>query len=100
MAEPTLPRSNPPSAAGLGAPATASNETPAAVAAGNGLAWWQEGWRLFTLSPWVWIAITLSFLVILILLHLVPLIGSFASTILTPVLVAGMMAGCNATASP
>ncbi len=96
MAEPTLPPSNPPSAAGFGGPATASAGTPAPVAAGNGLAWWQEGWRLFTLSPWVWIAITLSFLVILILLHLVPLIGSFASTILTPVLVAGMMAGCNA----
>jgi uncharacterized membrane protein len=96
MAEPTLSPSNPPSAAGFGGPATASTGTPAPVAAGNGLAWWQEGWRLFTLSPWVWIAITLSFLVILILLHLVPLIGSFASTILTPVLVAGMMAGCNA----
>jgi uncharacterized membrane protein len=96
MAEPTLPRANPPSAAGFGGPATASTGTPAPVAAGNGLVWWQEGWRLFTLSPWVWIAITLAFLVILILLHLVPLIGSFASTILTPVLAAGMMAGCNA----
>lgn len=70
--------------------------SPAAVAAGNGVAWWQQGWRLFALSPWVWIAITVVFLVLLVLLHLVPLIGSFASTILAPVLAAGMMAGCNA----
>ena len=44
----------------------------------------------------MWIAITLVFLMITILASLVPLIGSFASTILTPVLAAGMMAGCRA----
>jgi uncharacterized membrane protein len=44
----------------------------------------------------VWIGITVLFLAILILLHLIPFLGSFASTILAPVLTAGIMAGCSA----
>jgi uncharacterized membrane protein len=94
MAEPTPPRSDPD--AGFPGQASVAPRSPAAVAAGNGVSWWTEGWRLFAASPWVWIAITLVFLLITILASLVPLIGSFASTILAPVLAAGMMAGCRA----
>jgi len=94
MADPTLPRSDP--NASFPSPANPTTRSPAAVAAGNGVSWWTEGWRLFVASPWIWIAITLVFLVITILASLVPLIGSFASTILTPVLAAVMMAGCRA----
>ena len=77
------------------ASATAKNP-PASVPAGNGVAWWSEGWRLFALSPWVWIGITVLFVVIVALLHFVPLLGSVASTVLSPVLAAGLMAGCRA----
>src|SRR4249920_546611 len=93
MAEPTPPRSNSTFSAGVDA---AGGLPPASVAAGNGLTWWTEGWRLFAASPWVWIAITLAFIVITILLSLIPLIGSFASTVLTPAFAAGIMAGCRA----
>jgi len=96
MADPTLPTPSPHPTAGFGGPATASAGPPASVPSGNGVAWWQEGWRLFALSPWVWIAITLVFLAVLILLHLIPFLGSFAATILSPVLTAGIMAGCSA----
>ena len=94
MVEPTLPPDDP--NAGFPAQAAAPSGSPSTVAAGNGLTWWAEGWRLFTASPWMWIAIFLAFMVITILLSLVPLIGSFASTVLAPVLAAGVMAGCNA----
>lgn len=94
MAEPTLPRLDPnPGSPGS---AIAPARSPATVAAGNGVTWWTEGWRLFKASPWIWIAITVVFLVISLLASLVPLIGGFAPTILTPVLAAGMMAGCRA----
>ena len=96
MAEPTPPSSPSAPATGFDHPVAAPARTPVAVVAGNGLAWWQEGWRLFAASPGMWIAITLVFLVLLILLHVVPLIGSFASTVLAPVLAAGMMSGCHA----
>ena len=66
------------------------------VPAGNGVTWWSEGWRYFAASPWVWIGITVAFIAIMILLGFVPFLGNFASTVLAPVLAAGMMAGCNA----
>ncbi len=77
------------------APAGAAN-APASVPSGNGVSWWREGWRLFALSPWVWIAIAVVFMVIVVCLHFVPLLGSVASTVLSPVLAAGVMAGCLA----
>ena len=47
------------------APSGADPPQPAAprsraVASGNGVAWWSEGWRLFAASPGVWIAITVA----------------------------------------
>jgi uncharacterized membrane protein len=58
--------------------------------------WWRDGWRYFAAAPWVWIGLAFAFFVILILISLVPVIGSIASTILSPVLAAGMMAACQA----
>ncbi len=87
----------PPQPVSASSAASATTKTPpASVAAGNGIAWWSEAWRLFALSPWVWIAITVIFFVIVVCLHFVPLLGSVASTVLSPVLAAGVMAGCRA----
>ena len=87
-----------PSAPGFdaGAPAPPPPTAPAAVAAGNGIAWWSEGWRLFALSPWVWIAITVMFLVIMVMLALHPDARHVATTLLSPVLAGGVLAGCRA----
>ena len=95
MADPIPPQPNPASPAGVGASAAAARAA-APRAAGNGANWWTEGWRYFTASPWVWIGMSVAFIAVMILLSLVPLLGSVASTVLAPVLVAGMMAGCQA----
>jgi len=92
MADPLAPRSD---SFGSGS-SSQPGGAPATVAAGNGLTWWTEGWRLFAASPWLWIAIVIVFVAIMIALALVPLLGSLASTVLSPVLVAGIMAGCQA----
>jgi uncharacterized membrane protein len=65
-------------------------------AAGNGVDWWRHGWRYFAAAPWMWIGLAIAFLVILILVSVIPLIGSVASTVLSPVLTAGLMAACRA----
>ena len=93
MADPTSPQSQPVSGPAFD-PSAARAAAP--KAAGNGLNWWTEGWRYFAAAPWMWIGLTIAFIVILILASIVPLIGSIASTVLTPVLAAGLMAGCNA----
>src|SRR5262245_30139956 len=65
-------------------------------AAGNGVNWWSAGWRYFAAAPWIWIALAIAFIVILALATAVPIIGSIASTVLSPVLAAGLMAACQA----
>jgi len=92
MVEP--PPSHPVPGSGFGAAAAARAAAPRA--SGHGVAWWREGWRYFAAAPWVWIGLAIAFFVILILVSIVPLIGSVASTVLSPVLVAGLMAACAA----
>jgi uncharacterized membrane protein len=92
MVEP--PPSQPVSRSGFDAAAAARAAAPRA--AGNAVEWWRAGWRYFAAAPWVWIGLAIAFFVILILISLVPLIGSVASTVLSPVLAAGLMAACEA----
>ena len=77
-------------------PSAAATRATAPKAAGNGVNWWSEGWRYFAAAPWMWIGLALSFIVILALASAVPIIGSIASTVLSPVLAAGLMAACQA----
>jgi uncharacterized membrane protein len=51
---------------------------------------------LFASAPGVWIAITLAFLVIMILLAMIPVLGTIATTLLAPVLAGGVLTGCRA----
>jgi hypothetical protein len=67
-----------------------------AVSAGRGMDWWKEGWRLFTAAPMIWIVITVLFFVIMFGLALIPFIGQIASTLLYPVLGAGILIGSRA----
>lgn len=53
--------------------------------------WLRQGWALFVANPGVWIAATVIVLVLTLALHIVPLIGSLAANLLTPVLAAGML---------
>src|SRR5437763_17214937 len=64
-----------------------------AVGAGRGAHWWSEGWRLFSAAPLMWIGITLVFFALMFALALIPFIGQIASTLLYPVLGAGIMVG-------
>ena len=64
---------------------------PKSVDAGRGLAWWTEGWALFTKNAGMWIVMGLIFMVILIVLAFIPIIGAFASCLLMPVFTASWM---------
>ncbi len=62
----------------------------------QGWAWIVEGYRYFGRSMGVWILLTVIFFAMLIGLQLIPFIGWIAATLLMPVLVGGLMAGCQA----
>lgn len=68
----------------------------ATVAAGRGVEWWSEGWRAFTASPVEWIVTMIVFAGISIGVTLIPILGQFASMLLTPILLGGIMIGCRA----
>lgn len=53
--------------------------------------WLRQGWALFVANPGVWLAATVIVLVLTLALHIVPLIGTLAANLLTPVLAAGML---------
>ena len=76
-------------------PATV-NASPAALPSGRGSTWWTEGWRLFVAAPGPWIAITVIFVVLMIMIALIPLLGTVANTLLTPVFAGGVLLGCRA----
>ena len=62
---------------------------------GRGSAWWTDGWRLFAAAPGVWIAITLSFVILMVMMAFIPLLGTIATTLLTPVFAGGVLVGCR-----
>ncbi len=66
------------------------------VGSDRGTHWISEGWRMFTAAPGVWIAVAVVMIVIQLLLNIVPVIGGLAASILAPVFLGGIMAGCAA----
>jgi|RhiMethySRZTD1v2_1073278.scaffolds.fasta_scaffold327132_1 uncharacterized membrane protein len=64
--------------------------------AGRGWEWIVEGYRYFRRSIGLWILLTVIFFAIVVAVQIVPFVGWIASTLLVPVLVGGLMAGCQA----
>ena len=70
--------------------------TGRAVDAGQGWEWIASGYRLFKRQPFLWIGILVVTFVIFFALALVPLLGSLATMLLSPVFGAGIIIGCKA----
>jgi uncharacterized membrane protein len=79
-------------------PGHSGNESPSfgvpgtRVDAGRGVSWIAEGWALFKAAPVMWIVALLILLSIQMALGMIPILGSLASMILGPVLMAGLFA--------
>ncbi|TAN48149.1 MAG: hypothetical protein EPN21_15625 [Methylococcaceae bacterium] len=65
------------------------------VKAGSTSAWFKEGFALFRLAPWIWIAQVVVFFAILIVLSLVPVLGQVAAALLSTVFVGGLQWACE-----
>jgi uncharacterized membrane protein len=61
------------------------------VQAGRGWDWIAAGWALFKKQPGMWIALVLVAFVIFFVLALIPVVGSLASFVLSPVFAAGVL---------
>jgi uncharacterized membrane protein len=66
------------------------------VPAGDGVKWIGDGWRLYTKAPLMWILALLILIVIAVVVSLVPIIGSLAFQVVTPVFYGGLVVACRA----
>ena len=66
------------------------------VAAGKGWQWIVDGYALFRKSPAMWMALTLVMGVIWVVSMIIPLLGPLLFNLFSPLLFAGLMAGCRA----
>jgi hypothetical protein len=60
------------------------------VSFGSGVRWFAEGWRLFRVSPGLWLALVFAYWMILATVSLLPVIG-FAAWVLHPAFSVGFM---------
>lgn len=67
-----------------------------AVAAGQAWQWITDGWTVFRQQPGMWIGLAVALFLFYIVLGLIPWIGQLATTILTPIIGAGLLLGCKA----
>ncbi len=61
------------------------------VDAGKGPGWYGTGWRIFMANPGMWIALTVIWAVISVVIGLVPLLGGLVSALLAPAFAGGML---------
>ena len=66
------------------------------VEAGRGWDWIAAGWELFKKQAGMWIAVVLVAFVIFFVLALIPVVGSLATFVLSPVFAAGVLVGSRA----
>lgn len=66
------------------------------VPASHGWLWIKQAFGLYKLSPFIWIALTVTLLLIGALLGMIPLIGSLIFQLIAPAFTAGLILGCHA----
>jgi len=71
--------------------ATRGSAESRTVDAGRGITWWSEAWTLFTKNAGMWIALALISCVIFVVLALLPVLGSLATSLLAPVFAGGWL---------
>jgi len=65
------------------------------VPAGNGWSWIVSAWNLFMRAPWLWVGVTVVFLIGSIVLSIIPF-GQLALTLFGPVLAGGVVSASRA----
>ena len=65
------------------------------VKARQGLQWIMSGFYLFRMAPMAWMLLCFTLILIAMTLAILPLLGQFIFTLISPVFLAGLMLGCR-----
>jgi len=71
--------------------ATVDHDSPRVVETARGTGWWRDAWTLFRRSPGAWIVLGVISIALLVLLSLIPLLGSLVASLISPALAGGWM---------
>jgi len=93
--KPPFPHAFPSAASASAAPGGPHLREPRSLDAGQALAWWSEGWKIFMTAPLVWVLIALAVGAAAWLLMMVPFFGALAVNVLVPVIAGGLALGCR-----
>lgn len=66
------------------------------VSAGHGWLWIKQAFAIFKQSPLIWMALSVSVILIGAMLGMVPFVGSLIFQLIAPAFTAGLMIGCRA----
>ncbi len=80
-------------------PASSSATDPKSVPAGHGWTWVTDAARLVMARPWLWMGVLAVFILVNLGLGMVPLLGSVATSVLSPVFGAGLFLAARAADS-
>jgi hypothetical protein len=69
---------------------------PQRLKAGQGWEWIKQGYALFMKAPLLWIVLLFICFIALVVISVVPVVGNPLASLLTPVVLAGLMSGCRA----
>lgn len=70
------------------------NSTPNVCTAGQSWDWIKQGFNLFKSDPGTWIGMLIVYMIIMVVLGIIPFLGSLATMILGPVFTGGFMIAC------
>ena len=65
------------------------------VNAKQGLQWILSGFYLFAKAPLAWVFVCFTLMLIAVTIALIPLLGQFIFTLVSPIFLAGIMLGCK-----
>ncbi|HNP25760.1 MAG TPA: BPSS1780 family membrane protein [Nitrosomonas sp.] len=65
------------------------------VSAKHGWHWIANGFHMFRKAPMIWVLVCFTLLLIAMTLALIPILGQFVFTLVSPVFLAGIMIGCR-----
>ena len=65
------------------------------VSAKHGWHWIANGFHMFRKAPMIWVLVCFTLLLIAMTLALIPMLGQFIFTLISPVFLAGIMIGCR-----
>ncbi len=70
-------------------------DVPNKLGAGQGSAWWSEGWGMFREATGLWVGMAFALVALFVVIGMIPVLGALATYLIAPIFSGGLMLGCR-----